>query len=121
VPVSTGTSGNFFCRACCSPVETTVGNTTQIQGAAPHTCPARGATAAAEECRFAAFLAPNPSQATPGVGVCVIPADYSYDHDMDPQTGEVAWRSCSTLTSADTDTDGIPDHIYWGCAPQPTP
>ncbi|MBK7774205.1 MAG: hypothetical protein IPI43_08690 [Sandaracinaceae bacterium] len=99
----------YVCRAFCTPVETLMGNDAQRQGAAPHTCPARGAVATTEECRFLSFLADNPSQAVPGVGLCLDPTQQSYDHDQDPQTGEIPWPSCSTLTS--------PDHIAWGCAP----
>lgn len=109
------TANGLRCRAFCTPAETTMGNDAQRQGVAPHTCSARGATAATEECRFAPFLLGNPTPATPGVGLCIDPTQHSYDHDANPQTGSVAWPSCSTLTSSDGDGNQVSDHIDWGC------
>ena len=104
-----GATNGFFFHLFCTPVASSMGNGAQRQGAAPHTCSARGATASTVECRFISFLAANPSLAAPGVGVCVDTAVQTYDHDANPQTSELPWPSCSTLTS--------PNLVGWGCAP----
>ena len=123
VSLGTAAQGVFRCHALCTPAETFMGNDAQRQGAAPHTCAARGATAATEECRFSGFYLDDPSEGLPAVGVCVDPTDFTWDHDMDldAMTPEVPWPSCSTLTSGDTDGNEIPDHVYWGCGPRTAP
>jgi hypothetical protein len=121
LPFSTDLFGVYICRAICAPVESVLGSSAQRQGAAPHTCPARGATASTAECRFSSLFTPNPTDVVPGVGICLDTAESFYDHDMDAQTDPIPWPSCATLTSDDANEDGLPDHVSWGCGPHPTP
>lgn len=123
VALPTSVQTTFHCHALCTPAETRAGSDAQRQGVAPHTCSARGASAATEECRFSGFYLQDPSEGLPAVGVCVDPTEFTWDHDMDGDlvTPEVPWPSCSTLTSGDLDGNGVPDHQSWGCAPTPAP
>ncbi|MBK7153636.1 MAG: hypothetical protein IPH72_17960 [Sandaracinaceae bacterium] len=88
-------------------METLMGNDAQRQGAAPHTCPARGAVATTEECRFLSFLADNPSQAVPGVGLCLDPTQQSYDHDQGRRDRLSSLAELLDADSGDLDGNGI--------------
>lgn len=105
------TDRQIICVATCDPVETYAGSAAERQGRAPRTCPARGATAPSEECRFSWFFTES-GMAVHEIGICVDHTQYTHDHDMMPVTPEVPWPSCATLTP--------PDHLTWGCGPMPT-
>jgi hypothetical protein len=109
-------SSETVCVALCTPGATSIGSTADRQGVAPATCPAAGATAAEEECRFWWFL--EDLESTPlspwtnTLGFCFDPTRYTYDDDQIPETPAVATPSCATLP--DTDQS-------WACQPLTTP
>ena len=99
------------CIAFCAPHESYSGSTELIQGVPPHTCPARGATAPTEECRYLWFLEDRAAPLSPysnTVGFCLDPTFY-------PPA-----PSCATLPNTDTDTppNGFPENLEAGCAPR---
>jgi hypothetical protein len=113
------------CIAFCSPAESYSGSSASIAGTAPHTCPARGASAP-EECRFFWFLEPLEDGArilspySNGVGFCFDPTQYLlWDDDNNSATPNVASPSCAVLSNTPPADGGVPDHRTWGCAPWP--
>jgi hypothetical protein len=107
------------CIAFCSPAVVHSGATAQAQGVSPHTCPARGANAPTEECRFFWLLEQARSAYSNTVGFCLDPGRYTYDDDRNDSTPGVPLPSCTTLASSDTNANGQPDHLEWGCGPLP--
>jgi hypothetical protein len=105
------------CQAYCQPGVTFQGNGSTGGGLAPHTCVARGATAA--ECRFLSWVDSGPTSVSNGIGVCFDRQDFNYDHDLNPTTPNVACPSCTALSSSDLDANGTPDYLEWGCGPLP--
>jgi hypothetical protein len=65
------------------------------------------------------LLTDKPTALDRTIGYCLDYTKYTYDHDMNPNTADIQWPSCKTLTSADLDHDGVADTIQWGCAPAP--
>ena len=114
---STG-STTVVCIALCSPVDSYLGNVSQVGGAVPSTCAAAGATGAGEECRFWGFLEDVTTPITPvtnGVGFCLDHLRYTWDADNDVNTLPVPWPSCGDLASTDTNGNGVADYLEWGC------
>ncbi|MFZ5468600.1 MAG: hypothetical protein ACOZIN_04105 [Myxococcota bacterium] len=115
------TSSEVVCIALCRPAESFLGSSAQVQGVTPYSCPERGATAATEECRYWWMLesASTNTEHSNTLGFCFDPSQYTYDHDKNATTPEIAQPSCTTLANTDTDLDGTPDHRAWACAPRP--
>ncbi len=111
---STG-STTIVCIALCSPLPVSLGNTAGLGGQAPHTCAAAGATGAGEECIYWWWLedaATAVSTFSNGLGFC-------FDHTRYTYGAGVAWPSCTTLATTDTDANGAPDWLEFGCGPRP--
>ncbi len=106
------------CTAFCSPVETHSGAQGGVAGATPYACPDRGANAP-HECRFSHWLSAVPQARDNLIGVCIDPTRMTYDHDADPDTARINVPSCTTLPNTDTDGDGVPQHVQFGCGPRP--
>ncbi len=106
------------CTAFCSPIETHMGQPAGVAGAPPYACPDRGANAP-HECRFLHWTNPMLQQLGDQAGVCIDMTRLTYDHDMDPDTARIPSPSCTTLPNTDTDGDGIPQHVQFGCGPRP--
>lgn len=115
-------SSPVVCIALCQPAETHAGSSALRQGVPPFSCPDAGATGTGEECRFWWFLEDPLTAAGPltaGLGFCLDPSRYRWDDDQNAGTPDVPFPSCADLSSADTDSDGTPDHLEWGCGPRP--
>lgn len=118
-PTSYPPSG-LECTAYCSPIETHMGQQTGVAGASPHTCPDRGANAP-HECRFLHVTNPQFGAIGDQAGTCIDVSRSLYDHDSDPDTARINYPSCTTLPNVDTDSDGVPQHVQFGCGPREVP
>jgi hypothetical protein len=116
---SASSSAPIICLAFCRPVETYVGNTAGATGepASGYTCADRGATASGMECHFLWTFDSTPTADRNGIGFCWQPGNYVGDWDGDLNTPDSAMPACVDLPNTDTDSDGIPQHYQYGCAP----
>lgn len=101
--------GTYVCVAFCTPGETYVGSIANRDGLSPHTCTARGATGTTEECRYVHAFQTTPNALGNEYGVCL---DYARAGAPPPLP------SCTTLPNTDTDGDGVPQHVQYGCGPR---
>ncbi|MEO8183743.1 MAG: hypothetical protein ABI895_33355 [Deltaproteobacteria bacterium] len=121
LPSATGDSTRL-CIAVCAPATTSQGSAANANGVPPHACRDRGANQA--ECIFSWILGADQETAPAGsllnaVGLCYDSSFYTYDDDGNASTPEVTTPSCATLASTDTDSDGVPEYLEFGCGPQP--
>lgn len=113
-------TGENVCGALCRPATTHPGSPSGAQGVvgSGFTCPERGSSTA--ECRFI-HLFQHPSlpdyRTHDTVGYCYEYTRYTYDHDNDPSTPETPLPSCTTVTAADSDGNGVADDVQHGCRP----
>lgn len=116
LPLLRASSGSttMVCIALCSPLPVSAGSTAGLGGQAPHTCAAAGATGAGEECLYWWWLedpATPISVSSNGLGFC-------FDHTQYETSPGVAYPSCTTLSTSDTDLNGTPDWLEYGCGPK---
>jgi hypothetical protein len=97
-----GGGGSARCSAFCSPIESYMGHLAGI-GGAPNACGDRGA--AGLECRFLGAFQTEWNEFGNIIGVCVDPTERSLP-------------DCGSLPNTDTDADGIPQHVQYGCGPR---
>jgi hypothetical protein len=111
--------GNAFCTAFCKPVETWSGSKSKIGGDSPNDCAARGA-GGAYECHFAWAFSPiaEPDPMLNNIGICFDPTGRQYDANGH-HAPDTDWPSCGDLSNTEMNFSGVPDHLYWGCAPMP--
>ncbi len=111
---STG-STQAICIALCSPADTYLGSSANRQGVSPYSCPDKGATQTTQECRYWWWIegAATPQTAvTSTLGFCFDYSRYTYGTPPAPTP------SCATLSTSDTNGDGTPDYLEWGCGPR---
>ena len=116
------TDGTAVCIAFCTPGESYSGSTAEIQGVTPHTCPARGASTASEECRYFWLLEDPRAPLSPysnTVGFCLDTSLYTWDDDKVASTPEVPFPSCAALPNTDLNGNGIAENVDWACGPRP--
>ena len=110
IPTSVFPGAPVVCTPYCRPALTNSAVALQPGGVPPYTCSAAGAPGA--ECRFEWWFTDLSGDL--GVGRCLNPATTTRVLD-DGGAGPVP--SCTTLSGIDTDFNGSPDYLEWGCGP----
>ncbi|MEW5848467.1 MAG: hypothetical protein AB2A00_06610 [Myxococcota bacterium] len=114
---SQDTSAPIICVAYCQPAETHSGNTAGAGGTAPYSCANRGALT--HECKYFWTFEDTPTTAHDTLGFCWTPENYTSDWDGDGNAEP--YPRCTSLPDSDTDGDGTPEHLFYGCGPAPAP
>jgi hypothetical protein len=105
-------STEVICVALCSPADTYLGNSANRQGVSPYSCPDEGATQTTQECRYWWWIEGGgaaQTAVTAALGFCFDDSRYSLGEPPIPAP------SCATLSASDTNGDGTPDDMEWGC------
>ncbi len=128
-----------MCTAFCTPSDLYVGLTTDQDGVAPHTCNARNAIPGTNglpttdgdtnvmECHYFWYFEDNPNIDHNEFGFCIQPNMYTFDHDGNTTTAEIALPNCVDVQNSDTGdwgsaggaNNGQIDTLDWGCVELP--
>jgi hypothetical protein len=115
-----GPSGAIVCTPFCRPVATSSAAPAGAAGMSPHACGDVGVPAPPNECIYAWVQSGTPVRdpRLDMLGTCFDRTGRMIDTNGDG-TPDAPWPSCTELAPTDTDGNGIPQNIEYGCGPQP--